>query len=475
MADTSAALAAPKVTKKTRVSIEIGWPAYSGAHHYDVRYGTRADLSDAKTVEKYASRTLTGLKNATTYFVQYRAVLGKRGSHTYTGWSQTLKASTLAYNPGQFTSLKAKGGPDSIKVTWNRTKHTTHYSVKVADDLKMTRNVRTFHNIKGTSFTITNVSNGSRSGMPNFIRVYAHNKNLESRDSARLTAYAGAPKVSGKEAVSVASWNLLCAICKGDPGTNPPAWSKRIGTIEKTIKAKKPDVLLLQESTNYKVPDTKSTKSITDLAKRLKKAGYALDRKPEKIGTKHYSNRIAYSTKKFKLVKRGIFALPAARGSNKRGAAWALLKSKKTGKQFYAVSFHVDPNIPLTGKKSKAGTMKRIDTKMKSLNKKNLPILSGGDMNSDYYLLPSNIPHEMMMDLGWTDAASSAKKTDYLYSTFNGFSKMNTSWGRIDYIFTKGVQGTVSYENVLDIDRKGRLKSVPGSDHNMVLAKVKLG
>jgi len=463
---------APQVIDRSRVSFDLKWPDYSGADHYVVRYGTRSDFTGAKTVTKFTSRNIGGLANATMYYIQYRPVNG--AGDALTGWSGTLKATTLAYHPGKFTSIKAKGGQDSITVSWSKPAHATHYSVKIADDLKMTRNVRTFDNIKGTTYTIRNVPNGSRSAMPNFIRVYAHNKGFETRQSQRVTAYAGAPKASGKEQVSVASWNVLCAICKGDPGTNPPRWTKRAGILEKTIKSKRPDVLLLQEAKNYKVPGAESTKSMDDFAKRLKKAGYALDRKPEKPGSDHYSNRIAYSTKKFKLVKKGTFSLPKAEGENKRGAVWTLLKSRTTGRQFYAVSYHVDPNIPLTGKNSKADTMKRIDAKMASLNKKKLPVIIGGDANTDYYQLPSNAPHETMMALGWTDAASSAKKTNYMYSTFNGYHRQIKSWSRIDYIFTKGIKGTVSYENVLNVDSKGRLRSTPGSDHNMILAKVKL-
>ena len=311
--------------------------------------------------------------------------------------------------------------------------------------------------------------------MPNFIRVYAHNKEAKTRTSKRYTAFAAAPKIAGTEKLSVASYNLLCALCKGRPGVKCAAWTTRVNTIMKTISAKKPDILLLQEASNYKVPGTKRTQSMVDFRKRLKKAGYALDRSPEKLGSSHYSNRIAYNSKKYKLVKKGTFALPTAKGANKRGAAWALLKSRKSGKQFYALSFHVDPKIPLSGKGSKAETMRLIDRKLGARNSKNRPVLIAGDMNSHYYQRPSNVPHETMMELGWTDAASSASKKNFGYSTFNGYHKRQaSSWSRIDYIFTKNINGTLSYENVVDVDKKGRLRSVPGSDHNMVLAKVRL-
>ncbi|MEV7648848.1 endonuclease/exonuclease/phosphatase family protein [Arthrobacter sp. NPDC089319] len=469
----SASPLAPKAVNVTRGSIGLKYVAVAKAHRYEVQYSLRADFHGTKKATKYKTWNLRGLEDATTYYIRFRA-LNREGA-SISGWSGTLKARTLAFFPGEFTSIKVKRGQDKITVSWNKTTHTTHYSVKVADNLAMTRNVRTFRNIKGTSYTVDNLSNGSRSAMPNFIRFYAHNKEAKTRKSKRYTVYAAAPKVAGTEKLSVASYNLLCALCKGDPGVNPPAWTTRVNTIMKTISAKKPDILLLQEASNYKVPGTKRTQSMVDFRKRLKKAGYAMDRSPEKLGSSHYSNRIGYNSKKYKLVKKGTFALPTAKGANKRGAAWALLKSRKTGKQFYALSFHVDPKIPLSGKGSKAETMQTIDRKLGARNKKHLPVLIAGDMNSDYYQLPSNTPHETMMDLGWTDAASSASKKNYRYSTFNGYhKKQETSWSRIDYIFTKNVHGTLSYENVVDVDKKGRLRSVPGSDHNMVLARVKL-
>ncbi|NKX55541.1 endonuclease/exonuclease/phosphatase family protein [Arthrobacter mobilis] len=390
-----------------------------------------------------------------------------------TGWSGTLRTGTRAYFPGRFTTLEATGGQDSITVTWNRTSHTTHYSIVVADNAAMTRNVRTFGDITDTSYTIRNVSHGSRSGMPNFIRLYAHNQDFRTRPSVRLTAYAAAPEVSGREQVSVATWNILCAVCTSTPGPGTPKWTQRVGIIEQAVGSRKPDVLLLQEAGNYAVAGMK-TRAMDDFAKRLKGSGYALDCRPESRVAGYYSNRVAYSTRKFSLVRHGTFALPKAPGSNVRGAAWVLLKSKKTGRKFYAVSFHTDPHIPLTGKNSKTATVTRIDARMKSLNRQKLPVIIGGDMNSSFYQLPSNIPHETLMELGWTDAASSAHTTNYKYPTFNGYRDQRQTWGRIDYILTKGIQGTVSYENVLDIDSSGQFTSTPGSDHNMVLARVRL-
>ncbi|AUI52506.1 Metal-dependent hydrolase, endonuclease/exonuclease/phosphatase family [Arthrobacter crystallopoietes] len=459
-------------------SMTLVWPAFGDVGRWEVRYGTRADFVGAKIEEKVNSRWIGGLTNATTYYIQYRALTPVKGQPWGTWnrspWSATLKTMTGANYPGAFTPLKTKGGTDSITVSWNKTAYTTHYTVLVADNMAMTLRPRTYRNITGTSFTIKNLTAGSRSSYPTFIRVQAHNKTFKTRTSSRITAYPAAPGVRGTETLTVASQNLLCASCKLS-GISVPHWNTRKMTHLRTIKAKNPDVLLLQEALNVNIPGTRNTKAMTDFQGHLKKAGYALDRTPEKAGTQQYVNRIAYKTSKYTLLKRGTFALPVAKGEDQRGAAWALLKSKKTGKQFYAVSFHVSPKLPVKGAVSKTSTMQLIEKRMKAINIRKLPVVSGGDMNSSFYVTPSNLPHEAMIKAGWTDTASSAAKTDFLYPTTNSFKKQQKStFGRIDYIFTKNIAGTVSYENVLDIDRNGRLRSTPASDHNMVLAKVKL-
>ena len=475
-AETASVLAAPKLVSAGYTGFTLDWNLVSGANRYEVRYSTRSDLAGAPVVEKVNSRYLGDLDDATTYYIQYRALYREPGSdygeYVRSAWSPTLKATTQADYPGAFTTLEAAGGADSITVAWNRTADTTHYTVKVADNMAMTLRPRTFSNVTGTSLKITGLTHGSRSSMPSFIRVYAHNKTYKTRTSVRLTAYPAAPALGGSEPLTVASQNLLCASCTV---TGAPHWNTRKLTHLKTIKTKNPDVLLLQEAMNVNIPGTANTKAMTDFQARLKTLGYALDRTPERAGTKHYWNRIAYKSSKYTLVKRGTFALPTPTGLDRRGAAWVALKSKKTGKIAYAVSYHVDPKLPLTGSVSKTAVMQTIDRQMKTINTRNRAVIVGGDMNSSFYQLPSNAPHEAFIKAGWTDTASSAAKTDFLYPTTNGFkTQQKSTFGRIDYIFTKNIAGTVSYENVLDIDAAGRLRSTPGSDHNMVLAKLKL-
>ncbi|GAA1496296.1 hypothetical protein [Paeniglutamicibacter kerguelensis] len=471
-------LSTASISKVTSGSIDLSWPTVSGAWSYEVRYSDRTDFQNARVEEKFNSRTIRGLDNATTYYFQYRTLTrgpgAKSGTYSYkrSAWSETTSATTKALFPGNFTSVKASGGTDSLKVRWNKTSNTTHYTVTVADDVNLTKNKRVFRNIKGTSYTVKNLSNGSRSGMPTFVQVQAHNKGFETRTARRFTAYAAAPKLSSGETVKVASQNLMCGTCIV-PGAKRAHWNTRVKIHLATIKAENPDVILIQEGLNQNLPGSK-TKTMEGLDKKLKGQGYALDRKPEKAGSNQYSNRVAYKKTKFKAVKKGTFKIPNAKGEERRGAAWVLLESKKTGKRFYAVSVHVSPKLPQTGKVSMESSAKLINEKLASINKKKLPIVTGGDFNSSYYDGP-NSPQTTLVKAGWTDAASSAKRTNYMRATTSQGtgSMMASTYGRIDYIMTKYIKGTVSYKNVVTT-KKNKIVSLHGSDHHMVVAKIRI-
>ncbi|GER22006.1 hypothetical protein NCCP1664_05030 [Zafaria cholistanensis] len=473
----SSALAAPTVTAVTTAGVGLAWPDHAGAHHYEVRHSTSPAFTDAVVEEKYNSRYVDGLANATTYHIQYRALTrppgAPYGTYVPTGWSDTLTVTTEARFPGAFTTLEATGGLDSITVRWNETAYTTHYTVVVADDHKMTRNKRTFENVTGTSLTVRDLSQGSRTGMPTFVKVSAHNKTYLTRTSRRLTAYAAAPEVAGTETLRFAAQNLLCSTCKV-PGKTFAPWATRVKTHLATIKAQNPDVLILNEAANQPLPGTKKVRSMDGFVAGLKKQGYALDSRLEKAGQRDVPNRVAYKSAKYALVDKGWFKLPTARGENQRTAAWVLLKSRRTGKEFYAVSTHVSVNLPQTGATSKESSAELVVRRMAGINGQDLPMVLGGDMNSSFYQQP-NAPHSAFIADGWTDTASSANRTNYLYPTthYGTGRKLEQTYGRIDYLFTKNIAGTVSYRNVITV-KDGTVVSKHGSDHTMVTATAKL-
>lgn len=108
----------------TTSTIQVTWPATSGATAYDVRYGTSTG-SYATTVSGVTSPyTITGLTSATTYYIVVRArnVIGSGSS------AQTAEVS-------QVTPLSAPSGlaaastPGSVALTWTAVSGATSYKV----------------------------------------------------------------------------------------------------------------------------------------------------------------------------------------------------------------------------------------------------------------------------------------------------------------------------------------------------------
>ena len=64
---------------------------------YQIRYATKANMSDAKTVKagkKAKSKTIKKLKKKTTYYVQMRTYTKTKNGTFYSGWSKAKKVKT---------------------------------------------------------------------------------------------------------------------------------------------------------------------------------------------------------------------------------------------------------------------------------------------------------------------------------------------------------------------------------------------
>lgn len=337
--------------------------------------------------------------------------------------------------------------------------------VRIAENKAMDKKPRTFKtSAKATSLRIPGLV--SRDGQPRYVRVQTVN-GPNIRTSERIEVRPAAPAANRGEPIVFATQNVLCPTCKVN--SNTPAFAKRWPLIMAQVKANPPDVVLLQEAWNTKG----STKDgmFAPFASALAKAGYALDRPLEPNATSPVGNRIAFKASKYTHVKSGSFAIPGERLT----ASWVLLKSRKTGKAFYAVSAHISPYIPVTGKNSQTSSAEVINTRMDALNKSRLPVLMGGDTNVSQNLAGTTNPHTVFIKRGWTDMASAPKPAMAAYGAYNGLRTTTTdpTWGRIDYLYTRNLGGPTGYRNIITVS-KSRTTSRHGSDHNMIIAQTRL-
>ena len=139
-------------------------------------------------------------------------------------------------------------------------------------------------------------------------------------------------------------------------------------------------------------------------------------------------NRIIYDTSRYAKRDAGYFRLPTDSMSNNRWVPWVLLRSKKTGAEFYAMSIH------FTSGDDRPGSTRFFDARQTQADQdgqqrpgvsptSGRTVYVGGDFNSTSNQLPYNNVHRTFVDAGFYDGFSTAaaNRTNGSYPTTNGF------------------------------------------------------
>jgi endonuclease/exonuclease/phosphatase family metal-dependent hydrolase len=165
--------------------------------------------------------------------------------------------------------------------------------------------------------------------------------------------------------------------------------------------------------------------------------------------------------------------------TDRRRAAYAEFKDRKTGAKFFMVSVHLDARHS-----SKAATERNLNTlrgnqalTVASTMAKiagTVPVIVGGDFNSWQNNKIGNNPHDKLIGQGYYDTSAATTRINFQYSTMNDFkTKMSAAsqgFGvRLDMLLVKGVRGSSRFENVMKVTDRSR-----ASDHNMVLSDIVL-
>ncbi|MGM9747815.1 MAG: endonuclease/exonuclease/phosphatase family protein [Candidatus Cryptobacteroides sp.] len=233
----------------------------------------------------------------------------------------------------------------------------------------------------------------------------------------QTAGFAATPDKDG--GLTVISFNIRYGDAKD--GTN--SWSMRCPATYYMLEDQKPDVIGMQEALTYQIA------FIEENLTNYKGIGVG------RIDGKHEGEHAAifYNKKTVSLKKWGTFWLSETPDKPSMGwdaacsrtATWALMKDKKTGKQFYFVNTHLDH----VGKEAQMKGLALIVEKIAQINSKGLPMILTGDFNvkPDDAVLTD-------LDSKMTSARKGAAESDN-YGSFNG-------WGRkseiIDYIYYSG-------------------------------------
>jgi hypothetical protein len=311
-------------------------------------------------------------------------------------------------------------------------------------------------------------------------QLYAVNKNKSGNHKDRYfgqdqVRVPGEPAV-GEERLRVAEYNVR----------NDSTFAKRADLIGAQIKDYNPGIATLSELF-FKASNGGA--SVAAFIDGLKDAGIAgrykltrettmtpQERKPDE---RNLQARILYDTTRYENVSKcGPDAsynclIPFdADGGETDWAAWARFKDLSTSQEFYVVSFHL-PHGPFDALRTKE--MQQITTYVNNHFDDGVPVVIGGDTNSSQ-LRPGERPHDVLMERGYYDSASTVVHVNPNFGTANDYevpqkpSPFQPS-PRIDVIAMRGLTGSDRFENVvIHADQKSDYPS----DHNMIVTDLRL-
>jgi endonuclease/exonuclease/phosphatase family metal-dependent hydrolase len=251
--------------------------------------------------------------------------------------------------------------------------------------------------------------------------------------------------------LKVMSYNIRMGSAKD--GTN--SWEFRYPATALMLEDQKPDVFGVQEAFNYQI------RFIEDNFEDYDCVGVGRDDGKQK----GEFMSIFWNKKTVKMIKWGTFWLSETPekpsmgwdAACKRTATWALMKDKKTGKQFYFVNTHLDHR----GTEARKKGLELIVSRIAEINPKGYPMVLTGDFN----VKPDNAALKDL-DSKMQSARKIAPRTDN-HPTFNNWGKIKPDMV-IDYIYVSGFSACPEYHTVTE--KYGTWKYV--SDHYPIIAKL---
>ena len=266
-----------------------------------------------------------------------------------------------------------------------------------------------------------------------------------------LPFVSSAQKQTKDHDLKVMSYNIRMGAAKD--GTN--SWEYRYPATALMLEDQKPDVFGVQEAFNYQI------RFIEDNFMDYDCVGVGRDDGKQK----GEFMSIFWNKKTVKMIRWGTFWLSETPdkpsmgwdAACKRTATWALMKDKKTGKQFYFVNTHLDHR----GAEAQRKGLELIVERIAQINPKGYPMVLTGDFN----VKPDNVALKDL-DTKMQSARKIAPRTDN-HPTFNNWGKIKPDMV-IDYIYVSGFSACPEYHTVTE--KYGTWKYV--SDHYPIYAKL---
>lgn len=477
----------------TNRSLKITWGTVSGATSYVVKRSTSSDLSSP--VYKDISVNGLWITPVTPGKDYYFAVAAKKGT-TAGSWSATFKTRLKANAVAVFGNPSLTPVSNGMKFTWPAVANASDYRYRWSAGPNPNRTPdrwtqhisswRTAFNpsVRSTTIPLTDADLTKVAyGNPVYARAEARDIYYNTtyvRQSVQKVAWPTPTKPdSSASVIRFGSYNVQCSGCEV---SGEPKWSTRGPAIAANITRKQLDIVTTLEASG----DADSSKAgvqqvYTDLDQRL--TNLQLTNTETASDTSDPGNRIFYNPSKFTLVKTGsLSGIHDYRGSGKDlYTPWAELR-EKTGTQatFLVVAAHY--GVPTTTNSTTRKTQLGQDSaqllkSLNAMNTSNLPVILGADVNDNRY--PEGRTDGAQPTLvrgGFYDASASQHKYGTTKPTFNNLKTPaqqvddpNGDGQRIDYILTKGFQGSDEFTN----EWKPSGSVIP-SDHNLITAVLRV-
>jgi len=287
-------------------------------------------------------------------------------------------------------------------------------------------------------------------------------------------ASSAATGTAARQPVRVMTYNILELSADGrheGSGTVAP-WSERKPAAVALIKAANPDVVAIQEGSDW-VGRPRGARQIDSLRAALGGV-YALSHTEISPSQPHF-----FRTGVYILYKKAEYK-PYGRAwhwgiGNQHWAAYQLLENRQTGARFLFVSTHL-----LVGDGAADDRIRERETKTllgeagAFAAAHHVPVVYGGDFNSDHNARHAfNGPAIAMREANDTDTFNAAKTRSLgRYNSANQYMRRPPEFGdHIDYVFTSPDVTVQSWRMVMRLHH-GHLVGVIPSDHNPVVANL---
>lgn len=310
----------------------------------------------------------------------------------------------------------------------------------------------------------------------------------------------------------VGSFNIVSVSTDPNASGNHRKWRFRRPVIASHILSRRLDVVGLQEanqSSIYRRSLRYGINQFMDLRGALAAKGgryavtnrYAYNclRSTSKANCRYRNrgaaqdNRILYNTRTVTKLRQGsVRFYRQSAGKNPRYLAWAVFRHKRTGKQFFFATTHLDPYSTSVRKAQWRQTIRSINRLKRSRQ-----VVVVGDFNTSKFDRHARTYLPAMKRNGYGDVLNQTYRRPFVrsprarwkkhgwVSSYNGFRRSVRSYGYvsskrkvgngIDWIFASNRIRVRQWEVVSNINmRTYRVRGVMPSDHSLVRATLAL-